>query len=140
MRRMIPLLVTLLAAVAACRGGRPIRYYTVELPPGPQPSTNVYPITVLIGRIGAPGILQDEPIAYRSGPNEIGTYHYHHWVEPPVRMVKVILIRQLRASGKYRSVAELGSSAQGEFVLRSEEHTSELQSQSNLVCRLLLEK
>src|SRR5256886_9355990 len=27
-----------------------------------------------------------------------------------------------------------------EFVGRSEEHTSELQSQSNLVCRLLLEK
>src|SRR3989475_6110471 len=26
------------------------------------------------------------------------------------------------------------------FCLRSEEHTSELQSQSNLVCRLLLEK
>src|SRR5256886_7008060 len=28
----------------------------------------------------------------------------------------------------------------GQRVLRSEEHTSELQSQSNLVCRLLLEK
>src|SRR2546430_6714790 len=28
----------------------------------------------------------------------------------------------------------------GEVQLRSEEHTSELQSQSNLVCRLLLEK
>src|SRR2546430_8046382 len=28
----------------------------------------------------------------------------------------------------------------GHAVLRSEEHTSELQSQSNLVCRLLLEK
>src|SRR2546430_6438269 len=28
----------------------------------------------------------------------------------------------------------------GRFALRSEEHTSELQSQSNLVCRLLLEK
>src|SRR2546430_12632911 len=27
-----------------------------------------------------------------------------------------------------------------EFATRSEEHTSELQSQSNLVCRLLLEK
>src|SRR2546430_3231019 len=27
-----------------------------------------------------------------------------------------------------------------EFAARSEEHTSELQSQSNLVCRLLLEK
>src|SRR2546427_504920 len=30
--------------------------------------------------------------------------------------------------------------AQGDFHKRSEEHTSELQSQSNLVCRLLLEK
>src|SRR2546430_13288067 len=28
----------------------------------------------------------------------------------------------------------------GKFLRRSEEHTSELQSQSNLVCRLLLEK
>src|SRR5256886_13439035 len=28
----------------------------------------------------------------------------------------------------------------GEMITRSEEHTSELQSQSNLVCRLLLEK
>src|SRR2546427_6511326 len=36
-----------------------------------------------------------------------------------------------------------GSRAQARFfpsALRSEEHTSELQSQSNLVCRLLLEK
>src|SRR2546430_13599908 len=30
--------------------------------------------------------------------------------------------------------------ARGQGVHRSEEHTSELQSQSNLVCRLLLEK
>src|SRR2546430_8639651 len=28
----------------------------------------------------------------------------------------------------------------GVYIVRSEEHTSELQSQSNLVCRLLLEK
>src|SRR2546422_2130118 len=30
--------------------------------------------------------------------------------------------------------------APGEYVLRSEEHTSELQSRLHLVCRLLLEK
>src|SRR5688572_31524505 len=34
----------------------------------------------------------------------------------------------------------LTSSSHGAFFYRSEEHTSELQSQSNLVCRLLLEK
>src|SRR2546430_10780616 len=35
------------------------------------------------------------------------------------------------------AIADLDGAAQ---VSRSEEHTSELQSQSNLVCRLLLEK
>src|SRR2546430_6333470 len=33
-----------------------------------------------------------------------------------------------------------GSAARASRTCRSEEHTSELQSQSNLVCRLLLEK
>src|SRR2546427_5121356 len=36
--------------------------------------------------------------------------------------------------------AAAGRSADGAAIGRSEEHTSELQSQSNLVCRLLLEK
>src|SRR2546430_13581886 len=40
--------------------------------------------------------------------------------------------------GHERHVAELGPDLRER--LRSEEHTSELQSQSNLVCRLLLEK
>src|SRR2546430_7946685 len=41
------------------------------------------------------------------------------------------------AAGAGFAQAWIGS---GERVRRSEEHTSELQSQSNLVCRLLLEK
>src|SRR5438270_11821014 len=37
-------------------------------------------------------------------------------------------------------VARADRAARGRAARRSEEHTSELQSQSNLVCRLLLEK
>src|SRR2546430_15029038 len=49
--------------------------------------------------------------------------------------------RDLRQSRQRRNV---GARARGDHgaarAQRSEEHTSELQSQSNLVCRLLLEK
>src|SRR5487761_130084 len=120
MRRMscFILISLAIAALGGCGSGRPVRYYTLQLPPAPKPSTSVYPVTVLVGRIDAPEILEDEPIVYRSGPNEIGTYPYHQWVEPPSRMVKDMLIRRLRASGKYRSVAELGSSVQGDYALQ----------------------
>src|SRR5688572_31990894 len=53
------------------------------------------------------------------------------------------LFRSRRAdaapSRRFR-VREPRPRVQGEALARSEEHTSELQSQSNLVCRLLLEK
>src|SRR2546430_12587197 len=39
-----------------------------------------------------------------------------------------------------RQITELPVSGRAYTNFRSEEHTSELQSQSNLVCRLLLEK
>src|SRR2546430_11972940 len=41
---------------------------------------------------------------------------------------------------RVRAVKALGLETCATLGLRSEEHTSELQSQSNLVCRLLLEK
>src|SRR6266567_4701675 len=44
------------------------------------------------------------------------------------------------AVGHFPDPATGGARRTGMFTLRSEEHTSELQSQSNLVCRLLLEK
>src|SRR2546430_7285384 len=51
-----------------------------------------------------------------------------------------------RGAGDARGIAgsldDIGKTLQmlGRYDERSEEHTSELQSQSNLVCRLLLEK
>src|SRR5437016_7141604 len=40
----------------------------------------------------------------------------------------------------FAEIAELGKDREGVAGIRSEEHTSELQSLTNLVCRLLLEK
>src|SRR2546430_9419418 len=47
--------------------------------------------------------------------------------------------RRIRASAMHKSARRIRA-GNGRSTTRSEEHTSELQSQSNLVCRLLLEK
>src|SRR2546426_9243008 len=52
-------------------------------------------------------------------------------------------VRQLQARvapGWRHRISEAGRGAQPQPAHRSEEHTSELQSPCNLVCRLLLEK
>src|SRR5688572_32488153 len=64
---------------------------------------------------------------------------------PYTTLFRSMSMRQRAVPGA-RSRMGLGSALQGELeavtgtAQRSEEHTSELQSQSNLVCRLLLEK
>src|SRR5271165_6683440 len=45
-----------------------------------------------------------------------------------------------QAAAKYSRASIFGPSSTGGPPRRSEEHTSELQSRENLVCRLLLEK
>src|SRR2546430_3213233 len=49
-------------------------------------------------------------------------------------------LKNLLSSSSTKVLFIFGDSDQFTRVSRSEEHTSELQSQSNLVCRLLLEK
>src|SRR2546427_4230226 len=52
----------------------------------------------------------------------------------PAQCARVAAVRGDQHRGEPEGPARVGA------VRRSEEHTSELQSQSNLVCRLLLEK
>src|SRR2546427_6522308 len=53
----------------------------------------------------------------------------------PMRLVSVGWAPPTPAAGLEANLVDIGEGGE-----RSEEHTSELQSQSNLVCRLLLEK
>src|SRR2546430_4934762 len=54
--------------------------------------------------------------------------------------VTVAAMRRGNCTSAAARVLRIITSASMDVQLRSEEHTSELQSQSNLVCRLLLEK
>jgi len=110
------LIVALLLFTSACAPHR-IQYY--------QLSTNVKPVAavetgpvLLVGRIATPQALQDGRIRYRDGLNEVGGYEYHRWTDPPGIMVKDSLIHVLRASGKFKSVQDAGSTADGDYAVR----------------------
>jgi ABC-type uncharacterized transport system auxiliary subunit len=88
-----------------CGSPKPIRYYTIQIPAAPSPMTHTYAIDLQVGRITAPDLLTTEPIVYKTGANEVGTYNYHRWTDAPIDMVQEKLIRLLRKSGDYESVS-----------------------------------
>jgi ABC-type uncharacterized transport system auxiliary subunit len=120
MHRLTSIILILLLALilSGCGASRPIKYYSVPLPAAPTLSTNTYSVSLLVASIGGPDMYKDTPIAYRVGANEIGVYHYSRWEEPPVEILKSKLILLLRSSGHYQSVSGLGSTPEGQYVIR----------------------
>ena len=104
--------------VAGCGAPHPIKYYALQIPSAPAPSMYKYPIEVLVGRVVGPSILSSEPIVYKTGANELGTYRYHRWTDAPVEMVQEKLIRLLRRSGNYKSVAASARESNSDLILR----------------------
>ena len=111
--------VSLIALLfCGCSSQKPIRYYTIQTSTAPPVSNSQQSVSLAVATVTGPDIFRASAIAYRVGTNEIGTYQYSRWVEPPVEMVQSSLIRLLKASGNYQSVASLGSTSEGQFIIR----------------------
>jgi ABC-type uncharacterized transport system auxiliary subunit len=104
--------------LAGCASEKPIRYFTIQSATAPVPSGGTPSVSLLVSRVSGAEFLRGTPIAYRVGNNEIGMYEFSRWVEPPVELVQTSLIHTLKATGNYMSVETLGSSSEGEYVVR----------------------
>src|SRR2546427_6476922 len=113
-------------------------------------------------RLGRTGLSEpDEPYyaipaqeMMTTGTYDVPLFHGQPWFDKPILfywivMTSFLLFGVSEASARIGSVLAAAGGLLAVFALgrrvcrhpmRSEEHTSELQSQSNLVCRLLLEK
>jgi len=92
--------------LSGCGAARPSKYYQLTIP-GDATSTapaNPYPITLLLGPLRSSHLYREAHIVYSSNGEKMGTYEYQQWAEPPTEMLAEVLLRDLRASGKYRSV------------------------------------
>src|SRR2546430_7194615 len=90
------------------------------------PRSTLFPYTTLF-RSGVDSL---SPARWQSVHGGFNTSRIN---EDPHRVLPLDVARELEREGVIGRLHP-------EFYSRSEEHTSELQSQSNLVCRLLLEK
>jgi len=126
---------------AGCGAARPSKYYQLTVPGDNQSAAepNPLPITLLVGRITAPALYRDDQIVYSSGGESMGTYEYHRWAEPPTDMIAEIILRQLRASGRYRGVYSLRSDIHGDYLLHGRLYDFKEVSGLSEVARVTLE-
>jgi ABC-type uncharacterized transport system auxiliary subunit len=109
--------------LAGCGSPKPIKYYAVQIPAVPAPSSHTYPVDLIVGRLIGSDLLASAPIVYKAGTHEVGTYSYHRWTEAPTEMVQEKLVRLLLKSGQFRSVtgseSKTGGTIKGDgLVLR----------------------
>lgn len=114
------LFLTIAAALASgCGAARPAKYYQLELPSDSSPakSNDPLPVTLLLGRLKASHLYREDRIVYSSKGEEMGTYEYQRWTEPPPEMIEEMLLRRLRATGRYQGVYLLSSTTHGDYLL-----------------------
>lgn len=120
-RKLLMAVLALLAgSFAGCGAARPSKYFQLTVPAdiAATPHNDSATITLLLGVFSAPHLYRDDRIVYSNGAQAMGTYEYQRWASPPAEMLEEVLLRELRASGRYRTVHMLRSSVHGDFSLR----------------------
>jgi ABC-type uncharacterized transport system auxiliary subunit len=118
-RSLIPAAALLAGLLAGCGAARPSKYYQLTIPgtgseaADPKP----YPVSLLLGPLRASHLYRDDHIVYSSSKEAMGVYQYQRWAQSPPEMLLDVLLRDLRDSGKYRSVQILRSNSHGDYIL-----------------------
>lgn len=118
-----PLLMAVALMVSflwGCAAGKPSKYYQLTIPSTAIPAENTdrVPITLVLGLMMTSHLYREDRIVFGNGGEELGTYEYQRWVEPPAEMIQDVLLRELRDSGRYRAVHFRRSNIQGDFAIR----------------------
>jgi cholesterol transport system auxiliary component len=129
------------AALGGCGAERPSKYYELTIPGDMTgaPPADPAPVTLLLGTWLTSHLYRDDRIVYSSAGEEMGTYEYQRWAEPPAEMIEEVLLRQLRASGRYRAVYSQRSNANGDFLLRGRLYDLKEVSGKSMLARVAFE-
>lgn len=141
-RRFISIASLAAGLLAGCGAARPSKYYQLTVPPGDMTESaqrNPYAVTLLLGPLRASHLYREDHIVYSSSGENMGTYQYQRWAEPPNEMLVDVLLRDLRASGKYRAVDVLRSNSHGDYILYGRLYDFKEVSASSLMARVTVD-
>lgn len=110
------LALALLPALAGCHKVRYPAYYTLNLPPAPDPPAQEKQTSIAVREFQAPAYLRQGPLVYRSTPEEIGFYEYHRWAADPRKTVTSAVVDDLRASGQFFMVSTYDGRRDIEYI------------------------
>ena len=110
----------MVGSLTGCGAVRPVKYYQLTVPTdaGDIEKADAVPVRLLLGGLVTSHLYREDRIVYGNGPEQLGTYEYQRWAEPPAEMIQEILLRELRATGHYRAVHVRRSNVTGDFAIR----------------------
>jgi len=118
----MPAVLVLMSLLSGCGATRPSKYYQLTVPADAATAAvekpGAVPVTLLLGSLFTTHLYREDRIIYGNGAEEMGTYEYQRWAEPPAEMIEEVLLRELRASGRYRAVSIRRSNVRGDFAIR----------------------
>ncbi len=119
-RALITAAALTVGLLSGCGATRPSKYYQLTVPADPSvvEKADAVPVTLLLGALMTSHLYREDRIVYGDGAEQLGAYEYQRWAEPPTEMIEEVLLRELRASGRYRAVQSRRSNMQGDFALR----------------------
>jgi len=120
-RHLTAYLVALAASTAifGCMGKvKYPSYYTLHLSPAAgQPAQREGRGSVAIRAFRSPAYLRQGAIVYRTSPEQIGFYNYHHWAVDPREFVTNAIVDRLRASGRFAEVKIYDGRSDVDYIL-----------------------
>ncbi|HKM80048.1 MAG TPA: ABC-type transport auxiliary lipoprotein family protein [Candidatus Acidoferrum sp.] len=137
-RRMrFPLALAAFALLlAGCGHMQPVKYYEITYPavgPVKQEPLNA---TLLVRAFATSHLYREDRIVYGSDSEQMGTYQNERWSEPPAEMLQNALVRELRSTGRFRTVTALRSDSNGDFLLTGHLYDFKEVSGNGIVARI----
>ena len=122
--------------LAGCGSARPIKYYELTSPVAASTVPVSINVAILVRAFEAPHLLREDRIVYGWNAQEVATYESQRWTSPPVELLQEAIVRGLRSSGRFRSVASVRGANTGDYVLSGHLYEFKEMDSGSIIARL----